>query len=292
MAGGALTLSNVERECLEYHTSSTIASQLHITEFITLQANPQSTRVLANEYLAGRLAGTIGLSVPGPAIIHVDAETIRQYNISFQLAETQLAPTAGLHFGSRFIVDEEVHDWLPSSWIGNIKNVKEFAGILAFDKWTRNADGRQVVFHKRRSQRKYTAAFIDFGYCFNAAEWSFPDSPLRGAYTRQEVYARVESWSDFEPWLSRIERRSKADLLTKADLLSIAWQIPGEWYGERQELDCLVQALFERRKVVRHLIDDFRKSYRNPFPHWKLGPVASTSSDHIGDLAAMISLPG
>jgi hypothetical protein len=114
----------------------------------------------------------------------------------------------------------------------------------------------------------------------------FPDAPLRGAYARQEVYAHVESWSDCEPWLSRIERRSKADLL------SIAWQIPVEWYGERQELDCLVQALFERCRVVRHLIDDFRKSHRNPFPHWKLGPVASTSSDHVGDLAAMISRPG
>ena len=89
-----------------------------------------------------------------------------------------------------------------------------------------------MVFHKKRSQRKYTAAFINFGYCFNGAEWNFPDSPLRGAYARQEVYAHVESRSDFEPWLSRIERRSKADLL------SIAWQIPVEWYGERQELDC------------------------------------------------------
>src|SRR6266568_129261 len=68
---------------------------------------------------------------------------------------------------------------------GNIKNMKEFAGILAFDKWTGNADGRQVVFHKKRSQRKYTAAFIDFGYCSNAGEWSFPDSPLRGAYARR-----------------------------------------------------------------------------------------------------------
>src|SRR5437879_7339334 len=40
-------------------------------------------------------------------------------------------------------------------------------------------------------QRKYTAAFIDFGYCFNAGEWSFPDSSLRGAYARQEVYAHM-----------------------------------------------------------------------------------------------------
>jgi len=41
-------------------------------------------------------------------VTRIDAETIRQHNISFQLAETQMAPTAGLHFGSRLIVDEEV----------------------------------------------------------------------------------------------------------------------------------------------------------------------------------------
>jgi len=148
---------------------------------VKFQGNPQTTRVLANDYLAGRLARMVGLSVPEPVIIYVDAEIIREYKISFQLAETQMAPTAGLHFGSRLIMNDEVHDWLPTSWMGNIKNVREFAGILAFDKCTGNADGRQVIFHKKRSQRKYTAAFIDFGYCFNAAEWSFPDSPLRGA---------------------------------------------------------------------------------------------------------------
>jgi hypothetical protein len=139
---------------------------------IKFQGNPQTTRVLANEYLAGRLARIIRLNVPEPAIINVDAETIRQSNISFQLAGSETLPPAGLHFGSRFIVDEEVRDWLPTLWLGKINNVREFAGMLAFDKWTGNADGRQVVFHKRRSQRKYTAAFIDFGYCFNAAEWS------------------------------------------------------------------------------------------------------------------------
>ena len=169
---------------------------------------------------------------------------------------------------------------------GNIKNMKEFAGILAFDKWTGNADGRQVVFHKKRSQRKYTAAFIDFGYCFNAGEWSFPDSPLRGAYARQEVYAHIASRGDFEPWLSRIERCSKAILQ------SIARDISIEWYGEPNDLDCLLDSLFERRRAVRCPIDDFRKSHRNPFPNWKLGPIAGTSSDRIRALASMISVPG
>lgn len=245
---------------------------------VKFQGNPQATRVLANEYLAGRLARMIGLSVPEPVIIHVDAEIIRNYHISFQFAEAQIAPGAGLHFGSRLIVDEQVHDWLPISWIENIKNVKEFAGILAFDKWTGNADGRQVVFHKKRSQQKYTAGFIDFGYCFNASEWSFPDYPLRGAYARQEVYASIKSWNDFDPWLSRIER------FPKANLLSIAQQIPSDWYGERRDLDCLVNLLIERRGAVRQLIDDFRASLRNPFPNW--------NTDQSQDLAAAICATG
>src|SRR6266704_1783568 len=253
---------------------------------IKFQGNPQTTRVLANEYLAGRLARMIRLNVPEPAIIHVVAETIRRYDNSFQLTGSEIVPPAGLHFGSRFIVDEEVHDWLPTLWLGEFNNVREFAGMLAFDKWTGNADGRQVVFHKRRSQRKYTAAFIDFGYCFNAGEWSFPDSPLRGAYARQEVYAHIASWGDFEPWLSRIERCSKAILQ------SIARDIPIEWYGEPHDLDCLLDSLFERRRAVRCPIDDFRKSHRNPFPNWKLGPIAGTSSDRIRALASMISVPG
>jgi hypothetical protein len=244
---------------------------------IKFQGNPQTTRVLANEYLAGRLARMIGLNAPEPAIIHVDAETIRRCGISFQLAGSEIVPPAGLQFGSRLIVDEEVHDWLPSLWLGKISNVRQFPGILAFDKWTGNADGRQVVFHKRRSRQKYTAAFIDFGYCFNAAEWSFPDYPLRGTYARQEVYAHVTSWKDFEPWLSRIEGCSMGALE------GIAEEIPSEWYGDRLDLDQLTNALFERRAAVRQLIEDFRKSHRSPFPKWTLDEAGKHSFEDMSN---------
>ena len=43
---------------------------------VKFMGNPQSTRVLANDYLACRLARMIGLSVPEPVIILVDEETI------------------------------------------------------------------------------------------------------------------------------------------------------------------------------------------------------------------------
>jgi hypothetical protein len=233
------------------------------TYVVKFQNNPQHNRVLANEYLACHLAGMIGLNVPEPIIIHVDESTIREQQIAFTLAGRAVAPRPGPQFGSRLVTDEQIFDFLPRPLLSRVRNISEFAGVLAFDKWTGNADGRQAVFHKGQHQRKYTATWIDFGYCFNAGDWNFPDSPLRGTYAFNEAYARIGSWEDFAPWLERIEG------LPAQDLQKVADEIPCEWYGERSELDCLLHCLLERRTRVRQLIEDFRTSNRNPFPNWR-----------------------
>src|SRR6202021_142407 len=128
---------------------------------------------------------------------------------SIQLAHTTIQCQPGLHFGSRYIVNPregQVFDYLPMPWLDRVRNLETFAGMLVVDKWTCNIDGRQAAFWRRLRERKYTAAFIDQGYCFNAGEWTFPDYPLRGVYARNEVYERVRGWESFEPWLSRIEK--------------------------------------------------------------------------------------
>jgi hypothetical protein len=228
-----------------------------------LMGNPQCTRVLANDYLACRLARMVGLSVPEPVIVLVDEDTIREQEITFTLAGRAVAARPGLQFGSA-LVSGEVVDWLPGTMLGRVRNLREFAGLLAFDKWTGNADGRQVVFHKEIRQRKYTASFIDFGYCFNAGEWGFPDAPLRGVYGLNDVYEGIKSWDDFAPCLERIERFPAKHLQCIAD------EIPCEWYGERAELQRLLDCLLERRSIVRQLIEGFRTSSRNPFPNWTM----------------------
>jgi len=225
---------------------------------VKFMGNPQCTRVLANDYLACRLARMIGLSVPEPVVIRVDEKTILEQQVTFTLAGRAVAARPGLQFGSS-LVTGEVLDWLPGTLLGRVRNLKEFAGLLAFDKWTGNADGRQVVFHKGMRERKYTASFIDFGYCFNAGEWSFPDAPLRGVYGLNDVYEQIQSWGDFDPWLWSIERFPARQLQGVAD------EIPCEWYGERGELQRLLDRLLERRCMVRQLIEDFRTSSRNPF---------------------------
>jgi hypothetical protein len=228
---------------------------------VKLQGNPQCTRVLANDYLACRMARMVGLSVPEPAVIQIDEKTIQEQHIVFNLAGRVVPARPGLQFGSA-LVTGEVWDWPSGSMLGRVRNLREFAGALAFDKWTGNADGRQVVFHKQVRERKYTASFIDFGYCFNVGEWRFHDAPLRGVYALNDVYERIESWDDFDPWLHRIET------FPELHLRSIADEIPCEWYGEQFELQRLLDCLLARRSIVRRLIEDFRTCSRNPFPNW------------------------
>jgi hypothetical protein len=135
--------------------------------------------------------------------------------------------------------------------------------MLVVDKWTGNAEGRQVAFWRRSREKKYTAAFIDQGHCFNAGEWTFPDDPLRGVCARDEVYASVRGWESFEPWLSRIEK------MEEDVIWGLTGEIPPDWYErEWAELEKLVRTLIVRRAAVRELIEAFRVSPRRPFPTW------------------------
>jgi hypothetical protein len=233
---------------------------------VKFQNNPQHLRVLANELLATRLAKLVGLPVPEPAIVSVDEWIVQNTpELSVQLAgKTERCP-AGLQFGARYAIDPMegmIFDYLPETLLDNVRNLNAFAGMLAFDKWTCNSNGRQAVFWKKARERKYTATFIDQGYCFNAGEWNFPDSPLRGVYAYNAVYKDVRGWKSFEPWLSKIESFDEGLLKQSAE------DIPTEWSGDWNAREALLDALYRRRKKVAGLIDEFRASSRSPFPNW------------------------
>jgi hypothetical protein len=235
---------------------------------VKFRNNPQHQRVLANEFLATKLAEHIGLPVPSAQIIEVSSQLIADTaELTVVLGNQQITCEAGLHFGSRYAVNPaegQVFDYLPSEALARVRNLDTFAGILALDKWTCNVDGRQVAFWRKLRDKKYSAVFIDQGYCFNAGEWTFPDFPLRGVFPKNEVYSGVRGWDSFEPWLTRIEE------LEEECVWQAAGEIPPEWYGAAwSELEALVDKLLARRRLVRDLISAFRHSPRQPFPEWK-----------------------
>ena len=205
---------------------------------VKFRNNPQHMRVLANEFLASRLAVAAGLTAPQTELVEVSSWLVENTpELEIDLGRTRVRCQAGLQFGSRF--------------------------VGALDKWTGNANGRQAVFTRKQRERRYRAVFIDFGYCFHAGEWRFEDAPLRGVYYRNEVYREITGWESFEPWLTRLET------LPAETVWEAANEVPPEWYGgDLSEMENLVEKLLARRSRIRELIDAFGNSDRKPFPKW------------------------
>ncbi len=83
---------------------------------VKFQNNPQHRRILVNELLGTRLASRLGLPTTPAAIIEVSEELIR------------LTPELAMEHPRR------------------VENLQDFAGMLVFDKWTCNTNGRQTLF--------------------------------------------------------------------------------------------------------------------------------------------------
>ena len=237
--------------------------KLYVVKFLN---NPQHSRVLANEILATGLAEFAGLPVSHMALVQVDALLIEQTpELTMSLMDKNFPCQSGLQFGSEYAVnplDGRIFDDFPTEQLSRVRNLADFAGMLAFDKWTGNVDNRQATFWRKGRQKKYTATFIDQGHCFNLGEWTFPDKPLRGCYRKNEVYLGVRGWQSFEPWLSRIETMDDPSMRVLG-----GW-IPLEWSIGMRDLSCLLETLHNRRCIVRDLINSFRFSCSNPFPNW------------------------
>jgi hypothetical protein len=267
---------------------------------VKFQNNPQHLRILANEMLATRLAARLGLCVPQVEVVEVRPEIIAYTpDLVMQLGLGRKPCLAGKQFGSQFPghpAQLTVHDFLPDEQLLGVRNLVDFLGVLVLDKWTCNTNGRQAIYFRdpgdiagatenvgagaghsaASSAAGYTAAaytatgyttmMIDFGFCFNAGEWDFPDAPLRGLYTRQHVYQSVTGMDSFEPWLARLESQISERVLGEE-----ASQIPPEWYGgDWGALEQLIERLYRRRQRVRELIFSARNSGREPFPNWKV----------------------
>ncbi|HLE35922.1 MAG TPA: HipA family kinase [Candidatus Acidoferrales bacterium] len=240
--------------------------QYYVVKF---QNNPQHVRVLANELLGTRLAARLGLPTASAAVVEVSQELIAySADLVIQLGAGRYPCRAGFHFGSRYPGDPRdlaVNDFLPEEQLGQVENLEDFVGILVFDKWTCNTNGRQAIFYRDGGTTTFRALMIDQGFCFNNGSWDFPDAPLRGLYARHRVYGSVRGMNAFEPWLERLEKR-----INELVMDEIAAEIPPEWYDFEQDMMfSLLERLLNRRKRVADWILEAKDSYRQPFLNWK-----------------------
>ncbi len=262
---------------------------------VKFRNNPQHARVLVNELICYVLLDRLGLPTPGWSIVEVSPSLIERCpDLEMECASRVVRCEPGLHFGSRYPVDptrQAVYDYVPLSLLRLTANLESFWGMVCFDKWVSNADGRQAIFFRDQARKwlpmdavdaegklirprslVYVASMIDHGFAFNAQHWDFSDSPEMGLYTRREVYQNVTGYENFEPWISRIRNLS-------TDALDDAYkQIPVEWHGgEWDRLEALLEKLYNRRNGVADLLADSKRADRDPFPNWSLAAARGTT---------------
>ncbi len=250
---------------------------------VKFQNNPQHRRILVNELLGTRLASRLGLPTAPVEVVEVGAELIRLTpELCIELPRSRTPCAAGRE----------------------VDNLHDFAGMLVFDKWVCNTNGRQTVFFEETARtgggttrpgqaevargtlppaeglregsreesreeagrgRAYRTVMIDQGFCFNAGEWNFPDAPLRGLYARSRVYEGVTGMDSFGPWLERLEKR-----VTEKVLAQLAEEIPPAWYEDDYDaLLRLLEQLQRRKPRVEELILSAKSSNRQPFASWR-----------------------
>jgi hypothetical protein len=104
------------------------------TYVVKFANNPQSVRVLANEWIASSIGRALGLTIPEPAILYVPASLVESSpSLVIRLSSSTLKCSHGLAFGSRVISGDEAFDYLPESLFERIENRQEFVGAYA---WT------------------------------------------------------------------------------------------------------------------------------------------------------------
>src|SRR3984893_19507317 len=128
---------------------------------VKFQNNPQHVRVLANELLGTKIAGYLGLRVPQIEVVEVRRELIElTADLVIQLGIGRTPCRAGKQFGSRFPGDPArltVQDFLPDEQLREVENLGDFAGMLVYDKWTCNTNGRQAIFFVEPGRSRYQA---------------------------------------------------------------------------------------------------------------------------------------
>ena len=259
---------------------------------VKFQNNPQHRRVLVNEMLGTRLASRLGLPAAPVSVVEVPEELIRlTAELCFETPRTRVPCTPGQQFASRYPGDPRrvaLHDFLPDEKLCEVDNLHDFAGMLVFDKWTCNTNGRQTVFFETRrriaafspestgtvgrgtGRRRGRPGGLSHGddrpgILLQRRGMEFSGSPLRGLYARNRVYEGVIGMDSFAPWLERLERQ-----ISERVLAELSEEIPPAWYED--DYDAMVRLLeqvYRRKQRVPELLLSAQKSNRVPFAYWR-----------------------
>ena len=214
---------------------------------VKFERNPQHAHLVLTEYIASRIAQSLGLSVPNCCFIEMPEDVLAEAESRLSIDRRFHSP--GVHFASHFVLQngQKQRPFDPGVDLHLVTNLAEVPGALVTDVWLGNEDQRQIVFAVDQGGHNFRAWWIDFGHCFGAGGWQKREWNPR-ARTPSKLIQSVTLTCAVEQWIGRAERFSAQDL--EEILRSIPACLTR---GKQDELARLAERILQRRNCLREL---------------------------------------
>jgi hypothetical protein len=218
------------------------------TYVVKFKNNPSGTRVLVNEYVAGKFGQLLSLPVVPFEVVQISDVFIKDYPI---LSKHKF--TSGSQFASLFI-DNCIHLERKSRNENIIvSNREHFAGTIVFDLWIGNTDRKENnVLLEPAENGEYYLHLIDHGRCFSNADWTvkslkkMPD---------MNVKLNVHKWfASHQPNENELLKAiEKVMNISEEAIYNIINSIPDDWDVLDMEREALVTHLVSGQKLLPQL---------------------------------------
>jgi len=216
---------------------------------VKFKNNPTGTRMLVNEYVAGKLAKLVNLPVTPFRTVYIPRKFI-EANPSL----SEFGFRSGNQFASLFISDSSyLPKELDPAYPLHITNIEQLAGVIAFDYWLGNVDrNRKNLLLKPMPDAGLQFYLIDHGHCFIDSKWTvetlktIPDMSNSWRKAHRHYISLLQGDTGITEYINRI-----IDIPRKA-LEKIVHSIPVDWDVSDFEREALIKFLIDSQERLRH----------------------------------------
>lgn len=215
---------------------------------VKFKNNSSGTRILVNEYIAGKLGQLLSLPIIPFEVVHISDDFLKESQLLLNHKFTSGSSFASLYIDNCIQLSRNSNN----EYI-KVTNQEHLALIIAFDIWIGNTDRKENnVLLEPVENGKYYLRLIDHGRCFSEALWTIKDLKKM---PKMEVKLNVHHWcASFLQGQNELNSAIEKILsLPEESIKSVIQSIPKDWDVSDMERDALVTHLINARKQLPQL---------------------------------------
>ena len=215
------------------------------TYVVKFKNNPSGTRILVNDYIAGKLGQLLSLPVIPFEVVQITDDFIKKYPI---LSEQKF--TSGSQFASLFIDNCIQLSRESSNEHIKVINRDQLAEIVVFDLWIGNTDRKhENVLLEPIEKGEYFLHMIDHGRCFSKGKWTVKTlKKMPFLSVELTVHKWCLSFQQSQDELNAAIEKVKA--IPEAAIYDIIDSIPIDWDVSESEREALVTHLVKAKQLL------------------------------------------